>query len=109
MTPRPYEGSVVGSFEFGYISGLPLDPQMGTNYPVRIGFRSNGAVYTAVIGFAVTNTTPTHVEMESTNADPLNVAPDGHPPLVIAVRNPAVISYDVLRRASGGSPATSPP
>ena len=109
VTPRPYEGSVVGSFEFGYISGLPLDPQMGTNYPVRIGFRSNGAVYTAVIGFAVTNTTPTHVEMESTNADPLNVAPDGHPPLVIAVRNPAVISYDVLRRASGGSPATSPP
>jgi outer membrane protein OmpA-like peptidoglycan-associated protein len=112
VTPRPFPGKVSGTFDFGYVSGLPLDPEMNTNYPVRIGFRSEGSVYTAVVGFAVTNKTPTHVEMESTNTEPLNVAPEGDPPLVIEAGNPAVISYDVLRRASGGhssAPATSPP
>jgi outer membrane protein OmpA-like peptidoglycan-associated protein len=97
VEPRPFHGTVVGQFEFGYVSGLPPDPQPLTEYPVRISFESQGGFYTAVIGFRVTRTTSKNVELASTNTVALDVAPAGHAPRVIEANNPAVISYARLR------------
>jgi hypothetical protein len=97
VKPRPFHGTVVGQFEFGYVSGLPPDPQPLTEFAVRISFESQGGFYTAVIGFRVTRTTSKAVELASTNTVPLDVAPAGHTPRVIEASNPAVIAYARLR------------
>ncbi|GLH74135.1 hypothetical protein GETHLI_26370 [Geothrix limicola] len=102
VTPRPYTGTIDGSFHFNYVSGLPPTPAPGTTYPVTISFQSHGKSCVAVVPFMVDAVAAGMVDLHSTNASPLDVAPEGdQPPLIIRPNNPARLP---LARLGGTRP-----
>jgi hypothetical protein len=93
-TPRPYSGTVSGSFSFTYISGLPPTiPPVGARFPVHIGFLSNGVQCVTDVEFQVHSVAGRTVELWSTNTAPIDIAPAGDPPLIIRPNNVAHRTY----------------
>lgn len=93
VVPKPYRGSIAGNFQFNYVRGLPQNPVAGEAYPIVISYGSQGETYYTVIEFRAVSVTDNKREMVSINTTPLNIAPTGHEPLIITVRNKLTITW----------------
>jgi hypothetical protein len=93
VTPRPYQGPIVGKFEFTYAGGIPGKPVVGQTYQVQVQFTINGKVFTSVVPFRVASASGKTYQLVSANVQPLNVGPDGYPPRVIAPGNQLTLSH----------------
>jgi len=102
-TPRVWEGSVEGTFNFSFVSGLPTAPSgalnisAGQKHDVTIRFNSGGKTQFTVMEFKVkgpvgdTTQPGTRITLVSTNPKPMDVAPEGSPPFIIKVENELII------------------
>jgi hypothetical protein len=87
---------------FGYVSGVPADAFVGLPVILTIVFAAESLdprhpgrkLFTAPIPAIVVGTTPTAIQLRTTNVVPLSVAPAGFSLTVM----PALKSIDVPRR-----------
>ena len=83
--PRPYHGTAGRRHPMLYGGGIDPDPGVDETYSVEIRFASEGQEYTTEIEMRVTSVDAKRdrVYLETTNDEPLDVAPEGHQPLVV--------------------------
>lgn len=93
VVPKPYQGPIAGTFQFNYVRGLPQNPVAGEAYPIIVSYESQGETYYTVIEFQVVSAVGNERRMVSINTTPLNIAPTGHEPLIIKIRNPLTITW----------------
>lgn len=102
-TPRPYSGPIGSDYPCFYLSGLGADPVVGKIYTIAIGFTIRGESFVTDVEVEVTALDPAsdRLEVTSTNAGPLNVAPPGHEPILVRPKARGQLSLGVVRRRGG--------
>jgi hypothetical protein len=85
-TPRPYRGGTGASRPMYYAGGIDPDPAVHETYDVTIRFRSGGQEYFTEIEVEVlsVDAAKDRVWVRTTNLEPLDVAPEGQTPLIVA-------------------------
>lgn len=102
--PRPWDGPVgtrAGSLV--YVSGLTDPPPLGV-HTLTVALRSGGRMYLADTEFEVMSVTGTEVVTRSANTRPLNLAPEGDPPLILGVHTPGRLSRELIRQRQSREP-----
>ena len=88
VQPQPFSGTTQGTFKFSFQP--PPNPVLGKAYALTLFFESNGKVVAADVQFRLMRIADDgSMHWESTNPEPVNIAPDGDPPKVIQAGNPA--------------------
>jgi len=94
--PRPSGPGSGSSTALIYQSGLPHTPTVGTVYPLRVSFRSQGVLCVTTVPWRVTWFDPLNrsagVEMASANPAHWNLAPVGHSALILRPGAPGHVS-----------------
>jgi hypothetical protein len=103
VEPSPYRGEIRGSDTVIYITGLPERPQVSRqSHFIMIAYRVEGRVYVSEVPCRVTRVTDEMVVVESTNREPLSLAPEGIAPEatypVISPRTEWQFTFEFLRR-----------
>lgn len=63
--------------------GSPLTFMQWAQWPIVIRFKSEDEIYTTTIQVSIDRITPTIIYFYATNTVPLNIAPQGHRPIII--------------------------
>jgi hypothetical protein len=66
------------------VSGLPSNARDGEIYDITVALRSQGQICVSVVAFLVSGSDADTIHVTSTNTEPLDLAPVGHPALVLA-------------------------
>jgi outer membrane protein OmpA-like peptidoglycan-associated protein len=84
-TPRPYGGPSGGERQLAFLGGISGMPVVGMIYTITLGFQSQGQDFFTTIDVEVTKVDEASdtFEVTTTNTVTLNVAPEGHPVIVI--------------------------
>jgi hypothetical protein len=93
-TPRPYSGPITGNdIPARYAGGLPDMPTAGRIYTVTLAYESQGQTFYAPLQLAVIEIDEKNERLEliSMNTTPLDIAPEGHTPIVVRPGHPAII------------------
>lgn len=99
-TPRPYSGPGTGNdIPARYAGGLPDTPTRGI-YTVTLAFESQGQTFYTQLQLFVMEIDEKigRLELTSMNTTPLNIAPEGHTPIVVRPAHPAIIHLSEVWR-----------
>jgi outer membrane protein OmpA-like peptidoglycan-associated protein len=96
--PRLFSGPATGNqVAFVYAGGMSHAPLKEATGPIKIQFESQGEFHTSFVEIFITKVTDATILFETTNTSALNVAPEGHRPLVIQPHTPGFIPKNQLR------------
>ena len=83
VEPKPATGKVEGTAPVDYLRVLDQNPQVGDEVKLEVGFELDGEHFYSHIEVEVIAVTPADVTVWTLNTEPLNIAPEGHRPVLV--------------------------
>ena len=83
VEPKPATGKVEGTAPVDYLRVLDQNPQVGAEVKLEVGFELDGEHFYSHIEVEVIAVTPADVTVWTLNTEPLNIAPEGHRPVLV--------------------------
>ena len=83
VEPKPAPGKVEGTAPVDYVRLLDQNPQVGDEVKLQVGFDLDGEHFYSLIDVEVIAVGPTDVTVWTLNTEPLNIAPEGHRPVLV--------------------------
>lgn len=101
--PRPYSGPTTGNvIPARYAGGLPNSPSHTTFYTVRFSFESQGQTHYTQLQMFLEEIDEKNgrIVLRSMNTTPLDIAPEGHTPIVVDPGHQAIVYLSEVWRVN---------